>query len=112
MIIRKKDWLALHERVAAIEDKHKTLAQTVHENARQMAQNYSDAKRVNSDMKDLIANVLALRATVYGLCSKIKQCFNVADVFTPAEIEKMGSADYACKVLKPLGIQMNSRKLL
>lgn len=111
MIVRKKDWIALQDRLASLEAGHKTLVQVVNGNAGQMADNYSDTRKVTANLANLLDSVLSLRATVFGLMAKIKNCFGDSEVYTQTEIEKMSSSEYANKVLRPLGVSMSSTTL-
>jgi len=111
MIVRKKDWLALQERLTSLEQGHKTLVDVVNSNAGQMTNNYEDTRKVNANLANFLDSVLSLRATVFGVMAKIKNCFGDVEVYTQTEIEKMSSTEYANKVLRPLGVSMSSTTL-
>jgi hypothetical protein len=108
MIVRKKDWLALQERISKLEKGNETLADVVNQNAFLMADNYKEAKEASKNLRMFRDSVLTLRATVFAALGKIKESFSDYNIYTPAEIDKMSSSDYAHKVLDPLGIKMSS----
>jgi hypothetical protein len=107
MIVRKKDWIALQERLTALEKSNSALRDLTNKTESKMVSS-REAEDIRRNLKSLIESSLVLRSTVFAALGKIKACFSDYNIYTPAEIDKMSSSDYAKNVLEPLGIQMSS----
>ena len=95
MIVRKKDWLALCERVRVIEESGKYIT--------------SDWLNINLDKRDrklatLQNDLQNLTTRITGVFSGVKTAFSQGNIYTKKEVDKMSSSEYARNVLAPLGI--------